>query len=87
MITRENFRMVSRTEQHDTAPVVSMDEDGQAERQISTGRLSALPRVHLRPINLVVFEVPSGRPRFGVGFALICFQRLSRPDIATLHCS
>ena len=63
-----------------------MGEDGQAERQISTGRLNTLPCLHLRPINLVVFEVPSGRPRFGGGFALICFQRLSLPDIATLRC-
>src|SRR5262245_37027462 len=31
---------------------------GQAARPISTGWLSALPHVHLRPINLVVFEGP-----------------------------
>jgi hypothetical protein len=34
---------------------------GQARRPISTGQLSALPRVHLPPINLVVFQGPSGR--------------------------
>ena len=41
------------------------------------------PCLHLRPIDLVVSEVPSGRPILGEGFALRCFQRLSFPNIAT----
>ena len=53
------------------------NERGQANRQISTGKLNALLRVHLRPINLVVFEVPQGISSLGVGFTLICLQRLS----------
>jgi hypothetical protein len=60
----------------------------QAFRPISTGRLNALPRLHLRPINLIVYKGPSdgfdrGRSHLGAGFTLICFQRLSDPDLAT----
>jgi hypothetical protein len=55
----------------------------QAERAISTGKLNALRRLHARPINLVVFEGPSGRTHLGGRFPLRCFQRLSLPDIAT----
>ncbi len=32
---------------------------GQASRRISTGRLSALPRLHPRPIKVVVYDPPS----------------------------
>ncbi len=32
---------------------------GQAERAISTGQLNALLRLHIRPINVVVFDGPS----------------------------
>ena len=65
--------------------------EGEAARPISTGQLSVLPRLHLRPINLVVYEGPlealrPGMPYLGVGFPLICFQRLSRPHIATRRC-
>jgi hypothetical protein len=60
----------------------------QAARTISTGRLNASPRLHLRPINLVISEGPLaslrwGRSHLGASFALRCFQRLSHPDIAT----
>jgi len=63
----------------------------QASRPISTGQLNALLRLHLRPIDLVVFEGALGalRPgsrRLGVGFPLRCFQRLSRPYLATQRC-
>ena len=39
--------------------------NGQASRQISIGKLHISRYVHIRPINLVVFQVPSGvlRPR------------------------
>ena len=62
------------------------DENDQAERAISTGKLNALLRLHTRPIDVVVFHGSSGRTRFEVGFPLRCLQRLSRPYIATLHC-
>ena len=62
------------------------NESNQANRAISTGKLNALPRLHTRPINVVVYHGSQGRTRFEVGFSLRCFQRLSRPYIATLHC-
>ncbi len=58
----------------------------QAERAISTGWLHALLRFHLRPIDVVVFHGSSGRTGFEGGFPLRCFQRLSRPHIATRRC-
>jgi len=57
----------------------------QACRAISTGQLSASPRLHLRPIDVVVFHGPQGRPGFEGGFPLRCLQRLSCPHIATQH--
>ena len=62
------------------------NESDQANRAISTGKLNALPRLHSRPINVVVYHGSQGRTRFEVGFSLRCLQRLSRPYIATLHC-
>jgi hypothetical protein len=64
---------------------------GQASRLISTGRLNGLLHLHLRPINLVVSQEPSGglhhgKPNLGRSFTLRCFQRLSLPDIDTEHC-
>src|SRR5262249_62280864 len=38
---------------------------GQAARPFSTGQLHALRRFHTRPINLVVYEGPSGALRPG----------------------
>ncbi len=58
----------------------------QANRTISTGQLSASPRVHLRPIDVVVCHGPQGIPGFEGGFPLRCLQRLSCPFIATQHC-
>ena len=52
---------------------------------VSTGRLRQLPAVHVRPIDLVVFQEPSfqrnGRPRLAGGFTLRCLQRFSRPHV------
>src|SRR3954463_4359552 len=59
---------------------------GQAERPISTGQLNASQRLHLLPINLVIFQGSSGRPNLGGGFPLRCFQRLSFPNMATQLC-
>ena len=53
---------------------------------ISTPWLKPLLVLHLEPINLVVFEVPK-KPNLGVGFPLICLQRLSRTSVATQQCS
>ena len=58
----------------------------QANRAISTGQLNALLRLHLRPIDVVVFHGSQGRPCFEGGFTLRCLQRLSCPFIATQHC-
>ena len=58
----------------------------QAERAISTGQLHALPHVHTRPIDVVVFHGSSGNAGFEEGFPLRCFQRLSRPHLATRRC-
>ena len=63
----------------------------QTSRAISSARLKTLPSLHLRPINLVVSQGPSGvlRPRsahLGASFPLRCFQRLSLRDVATGHC-
>ena len=62
------------------------NESNQDNRAISTGKLNALPRLHTRPINVVVYHGSQGRTRFEVGFSLRCLQRLSRPHIATQHC-
>ena len=61
-------------------------ERNQAERMISTGKLHALPHFHFRPIDVVVFHDPSGKTHLGRSLALRCFQRLSRPHIATRPC-
>ena len=63
------------------------NESDQVNRAISTSKLHALPRFHTWPINVVVYHGSQGRTRFEVGFSLRCLQRLSRPYIATLHCS
>ena len=54
-----------------------------ATRVIRTSQLNALPRLHTWPINVVVFH-DSMRSNLEGGFPLRCFQRLSRPYIATL---
>ena len=59
----------------------------QAERMISTSRLNTLPHFHLKPINVVVSDDPSGKTHLGRSLALRCFQRLSLPHLATRPCS
>jgi len=54
-----------------------------ANREIRTGKLNGLLHLHTRPINVVVFH-DSMRSNLEGGFPLRCFQRLSRPYIATL---
>ena len=59
-------------------------------QSISTGQLKMSPFFHLQPINLVVFKgsyyIKYGKTHLKGGFPLRCFQRLSFPYIATLHC-
>ena len=63
-------------------------------RPISTGRLSPLPGLHLRPIDPVVHWGPSTappggavrRPGLGGGFPLRCLQRLPFPNVANQRC-
>ena len=55
-------------------------------RAIRTARLSGSPHVYLRPIDVVVFHGPRGRPGLEGGFPLRCLQRLSRPHLATRRC-
>jgi len=47
--------------------------------------------LHLRPINVLVSNGPSeglrpGKIGLGGSFPLRCFQRFSRPDVATRRC-
>jgi hypothetical protein len=58
----------------------------QADRMISTGKLNMLPHLHFQPINVVVFDDPSGKTHLGRSLALRCFQRLSLPHLATQPC-
>ena len=59
---------------------------GQAKRPISTGQLRVSLLFHIQPINVVIYHGSSGRTHLEVGFSLICFQRLSFPDLATERC-
>ena len=59
-------------------------------RPISIGQLHVSPHLHLRPINVIVSHGSYhywGRSFLVGGFALRCFQRLSRPQVATQLCS
>ena len=59
-------------------------------RTISTGQLHTLLHFHLRPINQIVFlgpySIKDERSHLRGSFTLRCFQRLSRPHLATLLC-
>ena len=55
-------------------------------RAIRTARLRALLHFHLRPIDVLVWHGPWGRPRLEGGFLLRCLQQLSRPHLATQLC-
>ena len=45
---------------HHTLGAESLEKSGQVDRPISTGQLRALPPLHLRPINVVVFHGTDG---------------------------
>ena len=54
-------RMVPRSTLVFVESVKQLEEkNDQAARAISIGQLNALPRLHLRPINVVVFDGSSG---------------------------
>ncbi len=59
---------------------------------VSTGKLRASQPLHIRPINLVVYQGSSAHPKgapsphLGDGFTLRCIQRLSNPCLATQPC-
>ena len=59
-------------------------------RLISIGQLHASRHFHLRPINDIVYVEPYSikdeRSYLRGSFTLRCFQRLSRPDVATQLC-
>ena len=59
-------------------------------RLISIGQLHALLHLHLRPINDIVYVEPYSikdeRSYLRGSFTLRCFQRLSRPYVATQPC-
>ena len=59
---------------------------GQADRAISKAQLRLLPGFHMPPIDVVVYHGSQARPGFEGGFPLRCFQRLSRPPLATRRC-
>ena len=64
---------------------------GQAARAISTARLRRSRALHLPPINVLISNGPSeglrpGSARLEGGFPLRCFQRFSRPNVATRRC-
>lgn len=66
-----------------TSGHISDFQSSRRDRRISTSRLNTLRCVHLKPINVIISHGSQTIPNLRVGFALICFQRLSGPDIAT----
>jgi len=54
------------------------------------GQANPLLDLHTQPINLVVYKGPlallGGKSNLGTSFPLICFQRLSQPNVATQRC-
>ena len=81
-----SFNLNSSHEPCAVALEQSDPERNQAGRMISTGKLHPLLHFHFRPINVVVFHDPSGKTHLGRSLALRCFQRLSRPNLATRPC-
>ena len=79
-----------KTEQQLTHTAFFLKNHWSSVRPISIGQLHILLCLHLRPINVVVSHEPYPKGRrssLAAGFALRCFQRLSRPYVATQRCS
>ena len=58
----------------------STDEHQSAQHLAVRARLASYPVVYRKS-----YSIQDGRTHLGAGFPLRCFQRLSVPDIATLH--
>ena len=58
----------------------------QNKRMISSAKLNTLLCLYPHPINVVVFDDPSGKTHLGSSLALRCFQRLSIPYVAAQRC-
>ena len=56
---------------HIAVAMVTSNENDQADRAISTGKLHTLPRFHTQPINVVVFDDSQG---------ILVFRLVSRLD-------
>ena len=72
------------------APAYLLNHSRSSPRLISTGQLHTLLHFHLRPIYVIVYDVPYSsrdeRSYLRESFTLRCFQRLSRPHLATQLC-
>ena len=72
------------------APAFLLNHSRSSPRLISTGQLHTLLHFHLRPIYVIVYDVPYSsrdeRSYLRESFTLRCFQRLSRPHLATQLC-
>ena len=66
--------------------LIERDGHTTSPRAISTTRLRTSLPFDLWPIDVVIFHGPLEKSHLVVGFALICFQRLSLPNVATLRC-
>ena len=83
----------NRTKQLFVCPAsacISLEPLRSSPRLISTGQLHTLLHFHLRPIYVIVYDVPYSsrdeRSYLRESFTLRCFQRLSRPHLATQLC-
>ena len=86
-----HLHLQNRTEDEKIHKAVCLQHSCRSSpRVISIGQLNALLHLHFRPINDIVFVVPysikDGRSYLRGSFTLRCFQRLSRPDVATQLC-
>ena len=83
--TEQSNRRMPRKRLH-----VFSNHSRSSPRLISTGQLHTLLHFHLRPIYVIVYDVPYSmkdeRSYLRESFTLRCFQRLSRPHLATLLC-
>src|ERR1700733_13773720 len=79
-------REINRAPRLDLFPDMKRCWRSSANRAIRTSKLNALLRLHAWPIDVVVFHGSQAKPGFEVSFPLRCFQRLSRPHLATRLC-
>ena len=86
----EGSHLQNRTTKEGIRKAIACINCRSSPRAISTGQLHTLLYFHLRPINQIVFLGPYSimdeRSHLRESFTLRCFQRLSRPYIATQLC-